>query len=130
MTRINLEHPHNLSDQHLIAEYRELPRVFAQAAAWVARGKPGRIPTDYRLGPGHVRFFYPRTRFLAQRQRALIAECVARGFRVQHTTTPQPVRGASAGWSPSRRALAISRERLAQKLSQKPGWYRRRGVAL
>ena len=27
MTRINLVHPSQLSDQHLMAEYRELPRI-------------------------------------------------------------------------------------------------------
>lgn len=31
MTRINLIPPAQLSDQHLLAEYRELPRIFTMA---------------------------------------------------------------------------------------------------
>ena len=34
MTRINLINPEKLTDQHLLAEYRELPRIF-----WIVRKK-------------------------------------------------------------------------------------------
>ena len=34
MTRINLINPEKLTDQHLLAEYRELPRIF-----WILRKK-------------------------------------------------------------------------------------------
>lgn len=38
MTRINLVDPSTLHTKHLIAEYRELPRVFALAEAAAFRG--------------------------------------------------------------------------------------------
>lgn len=83
MTRINCIPPSKLTGPHLVAEYRELPRVFPLVRAAILRGDvPGdpRNPADYRLGAGHVRFFYPRLGYLAQRQAALVAEMLARGY--------------------------------------------------
>lgn len=60
MTRINCIPPRELSREHLIAEYRELPRIFALVRAAIARGESPddpRNPTSYTLGAGHVRFF-------------------------------------------------------------------------
>ena len=60
MTRINCVPPSELTVQHLVAEYRELPRIFALVRAAIARGErpdDTRNPTEYRLGSGHVRFF-------------------------------------------------------------------------
>ncbi|MGP2427932.1 pyrimidine dimer DNA glycosylase/endonuclease V, partial [Escherichia coli] len=39
MTRINLTLVSELADQHLMAEYRELPRVFGAVRKHVANGK-------------------------------------------------------------------------------------------
>ncbi|MBP7000765.1 pyrimidine dimer DNA glycosylase/endonuclease V [Amaricoccus sp.] len=38
MTRINVVPPEELSRAHLVAEYRELPRVFGMVRAMIARG--------------------------------------------------------------------------------------------
>ena len=56
MTRINLVPPEELCDQHLLAEHRELTRI----PNAVAKGKyhlKGQ-PAEYKLGEGHVRFFF------------------------------------------------------------------------
>ncbi len=125
MTRINVIPPHDLADQHLIAEYRELPRVFALARAWVEAGKPGVIPDEYTLGKGHVRFFYPRTGWLAERQAALIAECLRREYGINHTTPPEPVPGADASWEPTEAAIEVNLARLRDRVASKPPrWYR------
>ena len=82
MTRINLVPPAELCDQHLLAEHRELTRI----PNAVAKGKfhlQGQ-PADYKLGSGHVRFFFDKLAFLLQRYDALHAECRARGFKVQY----------------------------------------------
>ena len=65
MTRINLVPPAELCDQHLLAEHRELTRI----PNAVAKGKfslKGQ-PEDYKLGEGHVRFFFNKLAFLKQR---------------------------------------------------------------
>lgn len=123
MTRINVIDPVELADQHLLAEYRELPRVFALARLLSPREA---VPT-YRLGAGHVRFFYPLTGWLANRQRTLIAECLRRGFDIQHTTPPVPVPGLDGDWTPPPEAVAANLERLRQKLHARPGFYRHQG---
>ena len=66
MTRINVVPPAELCNKHLLAEYRELPRVFGLA-------KPvDDAPSAYVLGKGHVRFFYDKLGYLAKRQRQII----------------------------------------------------------
>ncbi len=62
MTRINLIPPTELCDQHLLAEHRELTRI----PNAVAKGKfhlKGQ-PEEYKLGEGHVRFFFNKMTFL------------------------------------------------------------------
>ena len=41
-------------------------------------------PAEYKLGEGHVRFFFNKLAFLKKRYDALHAECKARGFNVQY----------------------------------------------
>ena len=75
MTRINLVPPAELCDQHLLAEHRELTRI----PNAVAKGKyhlKGQ-PAEYKLGEGHVRFFFNKLAFLKKRYDALHAECKA-----------------------------------------------------
>src|SRR5690606_34959791 len=86
MTRINCIPPAELSGPHLVAEYRELPRVFALARAAIARGESPddhRNPAEYRLGASHVRMFYSRLGYLARRQAALVEEMRLWGYRPQ-----------------------------------------------
>lgn len=66
MTRINANiDPADLCDQHLIAEYREMVRI----PNFVLKHpiKLNTIPDTYRLGTGHVKFFYNKIRFLHHR---------------------------------------------------------------
>jgi deoxyribonuclease (pyrimidine dimer) len=124
LTRINTIPVDRLTDQHLLAEYRELPRVFA-----LARPLTGRERRDtYTLGAGHVLFFYERTGFLARRQAAIIAECLDRGFDIQHRTAPDPIPGLDADWFPTAADHAVSLSRLRDRLAERPGFYRHRGV--
>ncbi len=115
MTRINVIHPTRLTDQHLLAEYRELPRVFALAAK-AANVVPA--PASYTLGTGHVRFFYPRTRFLSDRQQTLIQELLERGYNLDHRTAPAPVLGREGSWAPDEAACIVNLTRLREKLAQ------------
>src|SRR3546814_19293963 len=80
MTRINCVPVHELSGPHLVAEYRELPRVFALAQKAAARGSFTQ-PQAYTLGKGHVLFFYTRLGYLARRHLELIEEMKRRGYK-------------------------------------------------
>lgn len=86
MTRINANiPPENLTDQHLLAELRELPRV----PNTVSRMAPGflkslELPNEFCLGEGHVKFFYNKMPFLKDRYNSLINEAEVRGFNVKY----------------------------------------------
>jgi hypothetical protein len=101
MTRINCIDPDLLNDKHLVAEYRELPRIFALIRAAQKRGElptDSRNPKDYRLGTGHVRFFYNKAGYLQKRQQSLVAECIKRGFNIQYTETSHLLDGINEEW--------------------------------
>lgn len=71
MTRINTYPVQFLSNSHLIAEYRELPRIPNR----VASGKPyPNIPETYRMGKGHESFFGDKVDWLHSRHLQILAE--------------------------------------------------------
>jgi deoxyribonuclease (pyrimidine dimer) len=74
MTRINTVHPRDLTDQWLLAEWRELPRIVNELEKHPTRFKPADIPSNYTLNTGHVKFFRNKLLFLAKRHRALKRE--------------------------------------------------------
>ncbi|MBT6188998.1 MAG: xylulokinase [Tateyamaria sp.] len=85
MTRVNIHmKPILLSDSHLLAEHREIIRLFKLGKDYWARDPKKRsvIPNDFKLGKGHVNFFYDKLDWVADRYLALYAECTERGFNV------------------------------------------------
>lgn len=126
MTRINTCPASDLTDQHLMAEHRELPRVFSLARAALERGNVAG-PEQYTLGSGHVRFFFARTRWLAERHAALTAELLNRGFRLTERPPLEPIPGLDGDWTPTDADHAVSLARLRERLAERPGWYRHRG---
>jgi len=130
MTRINILRAKDLTDQHLLAEHRELPRIFKQAADAYAEHRTAQLPPKYTMGTGHVRFFYDKTAWLAARHRTLSAECARRGFKVQQgELTPL---AHSVPWEPTAVDLEENLKRLREKLAAPPweNFYRYCGVAV
>lgn len=120
MTRINVIAPRNLLDQHLFAEYRELPRVFSLARA--AIGRDVKAPKNYTMGTGHVKFFYDKTPWLAQRHTAIVTELLKRGYDLKRTDALVPVEGyPPSDWSPSPADVEVNMERLRLRLREKNG---------
>lgn len=120
MTRINVVPPSELTDKHLLAEYRELPRVFGLAAKWYQRGRTMPLPHEYTLGQGHVMFFYNKLAFLMERHAALVAEMRQRGFTVQFPfpKTDGVPEELFCHYTPTRKARRINRERISQRLAE------------
>ena len=124
MTRVNVVPPQELTNLHLLAEYRELPRIFALAHAAMQRGElpdDPRNPAEYTLGPGHVRFFYPRLYFLRQRFVSLVDELRARGYRPQYLDVPREIYDIMPtewmqDYTPTSLALNINRARIQERL--------------
>ena len=131
MTRINIISPSELTDQHLIAEYREITMVPGSLQRTL-RSKGGldkrKIKKTFTLNAGHVYFFYDKGKYLANRYGDLVDEMKARGFK------PNPDRkfpshvfidGLYNDWMPSFNEQMLIRERIAERIAAKPNWYKR-----
>ena len=123
MTRINLVSPVELSDQHLIAEYHELPRVLKQNI------NTTNAPKRYCLGKGHVKWAKSRSLFLHVRYLELVNEMLYRGFKVNYSWRElidgYPVKPSDDNFYISTKEdVALNKARLIEKYKLKPDWYK------
>lgn len=124
MTRINCVPPSELTNLHLLAEYRELPRVFTlvenrtgsgQLAAEVMRV----VPETYRMGAGHVSFFYDKLQYLRVRHQALAEEMRSRGWNPLMDCTDRAGElhlDLQKDWVPTPEAQKANRQRIQERL--------------
>ncbi len=83
MTRINGYIPvESLTDEHLLAEHREIKRITSNFIKRVQMNKFDDIPSKFTLGTGHVLFFIDKGRYTYNRYIQLFEECKARNFLV------------------------------------------------
>lgn len=89
MSRINAGiKPKNLTDEHLLAEHREIKRICNLFRSRIDNGKSfNDIPSKFTLGKGHMLFFLDKGYFTLQRYRVLYNECKRRGFNVTDYST-------------------------------------------
>lgn len=134
MTRINLIPPRELTDQHLIAEYREMRLLTANVRRLFGlnSGKPKTIPPKFTLNKGHVLFFMDKGAYIADRYQRVQEEMKHRGFTPQFPTLDLSAwpEGYCNDWTPTEEDCNIVRERIALRISQRPGWYRQNGKPL
>lgn len=134
MTRINLIHPSELYDQHLMAEYREIQHV-PMALQRSLKKKSGfdknEIPKQFTLNTGHVKFFYDKGLYLAKRFEEIVKELKLRSFAIQNKEFKLSLfpDGFQNDWVPSKDDVKIVTERINEKLSAKPDWYKKTNYA-
>ena len=82
MTRINVVPVEELHYSHLVAEYRELPRVFtlARNAQRDILGGRKKLPTEWTLGTGHVMFYFDKLKYCSNRYEQLVKEMQNRNY--------------------------------------------------
>lgn len=125
MTRINIVPVQSLTRQHLIAEWRELPRVFklAHKASISTIGWTSRQPKHYTMGTGHVLFFYDKLDYLAKRHRELTQEMLSRGYKpsiigcLKQEWQERIGHAYWKGYTPTEEALRINQERIDKRLA-------------
>lgn len=116
MTRINAGIPsRQLSRQHLIAEHREIVRIPNTIKSGKAIVRD--IPADFRLGKGHVKFFYDKLKYLHERYEQLYKECVKRGYKMTYfgdafKDLPGHLYGS---YKPGKKAIALIKERIKER---------------
>ena len=131
MTRINIVPTEELADQHLVAEYREMFMVGSalqrslKSPNWEKNKKTW--PTKFTLNSGHVKFFYNKRLYLHKRYDELVSEMRRRGMK------PDPTRKFKReqwpdelylDWEPSEAEQLIVRQRIQERIDEKPEWYR------
>ncbi len=124
MTRINLIPVEKLTDQHLLAEHRELKRIPSMIQKWKVNFD--NIPIHFTLWTGHVKFFYNKLGFLKQRYIDLYQECKKRWFDVENYITNFDNIPSSLFWdfTPSQDDIEISKKRIQEKIDAKPLFYK------
>jgi len=133
MTRVNLIPAKQLTDQHLQAEKKELNQLAGQmkkSLASLARRNANldslKIPPTFKLGSGHVKFFYNKGPFIRRRWKEVYDELINRKFKP--TGDLNDVWGTSPEfnieWTPTAKDIKISQERIEARISLKPWWYR------
>ena len=119
MTRINVGiPPAELTDKHLLAEHREIKRI----PNCIAKGKYNMdgMPDKFKLGTGHVKFFYNKLLYLKNRYIRLYWMCKRRGFNVQNYigawyNLPQELMN---DYKVKANDIRIIRERINEKLNK------------
>lgn len=117
MTRINCGiPPEELHYKHLLAEHREIVRIPNQVAS--GRFSLAGRPEKFKLGTGHVRFFFDKLLYLKKRYEELYAECLRRKFNVTYLggawdSVPQKMMN---DYTPTEEDRIIVRERIAERI--------------
>jgi len=129
---VNVEY---LADQHLMSERREIKMVPAALRRSLKTRNIGDIlagiPKRYTLNTGHVKFFYPRMKFLTERYKLLTNELLIRRFNLSNPTDDFrqytydiPDEFNNVDWHPDKDEIDINVERISTRISAKPNWYR------
>lgn len=119
MTRINASiQPIELTNAHLLAEIRELPRILNTIKSGKAKVEN---KTDvFKLGTNHTTFFYGRLEYLVNRHKKLISEAKLRGFNIMdysesYKDIPPHLFN---DWQETEEARELLKERINQRLSE------------
>ena len=119
MTRINLIPVNELSDQHLIAEYRELPRVLKQDIDIKD------APYRFVLGKGHCKWAKSHSFYILNRYKELLNEMKYRGFKTNYSYDDLVgLCDKDDNYKPNYNEIFISRCRISERICMKPEWYK------
>lgn len=123
MTRINVVPVCELSDQHLIAEYHELPRTLKQNINICD------APDGYVLGTGHMKWACRHWEYTYKRFIDLCNEMKYRGFNVNYDPNTLKLYlikflNTDGKYCVSNSDLALNRARIREKYHTRPEFYR------
>ena len=135
MTRINILPVEELTDQHLMAEYREIFMIGSalQISRKSKNWDPKRIPDKFTLNAGHVMFFYDKGKYLYKRYDQIRVELKKRNFNLdksRHFKVTQFPTEYYNDWVPTKEDQSIVLKRIEERIQQKPEWYRHYGVSI
>lgn len=112
MTRINTIPPNKLCDSHLIAEYREILRVFKLTK------HDETAPKEFTLGRGHVKFFFNKLQYVHDRFNLLRQEILDREFNPKMEFDPSILETKRYLYNPWE-ATELSKELIRQRILER-----------
>lgn len=122
MTRINTINPSDLTNEWLLAEFRELPRIVNELEKHPNRFKPADIPSNFTLNTGHVKFYRNKLLYLAKRHREIKRELKRRRItcnkRIKvelHYLSDTIKKQALNDWTPHKDDHSVLIERLQER---------------
>ena len=119
MTRVNVVQPSELSGKHLVAEYREIVRIFGLARKNQYQMHKIKQPSEYTLGTGHCLCFVDKLKYISDRYDSLCNEMIARGYQCNRISKEDLHQGIGRhmffGYTPTPAALAINRQRIKER---------------
>ena len=123
MTRVNLVCVKTLSDQHLLAEHREIKRIPVLVKKYKVNSQE--IPKKYVMWKWHVKFFYNKQSFLKKRYISLHNECLKRWFKVQNYINNWDFIDDELlnDYKPTKEEIIISKNRIKEKIKLKKDFY-------
>ena len=118
-----------MHQNHITSGIHEIVRVFGLVRKAQARKinrynfhQKVKPPIEYKLGVGSVTFFMDKLSWVADRYAALCAEHRRRGGNVNEISREELLDGIAGWWqndyTTTEEALAINRERIAERMSQ------------
>jgi len=118
MTRINSAIKVKfLTDEHLLAEHREIKRLPSVYKKRIDNGKGfNDAPNDFTLGTGHVLFFANKGTFTLDRYIDIRDECIRRGFNVEDYRKNWLVYNVFNNYKPTDKEHKILVDRISERL--------------
>lgn len=120
MTRINVVPVEELSDQWLIAEYRELPRALKGNISLK------NAPNHYKLGNGHMKWARKYAIYTNNRMDKIVKEMVYRGFKPNFSAdlSQYITEDMKNDYTVDLNDLEVNKSRLVEKYNKRPNFYR------
>lgn len=107
--------PWELPKKLLLAEHREITRIPNTVKS--GRAKIKNIPPTFRLGTGHVKFFYDKLLYLKKRYDSLYDECIVRELNI--TSKHDSFSGINIELMNDYQATPIDRQLLIDRIRSK-----------
>ena len=130
--RINVINPKYLTDQHLVAEYREMKMItyyYVKSSEKKGGIDKDKISERYTLNTGHAYMWYDKFGYIEKRFRSICKEMRARDFKcdydkLNYTGIPK---SAFGDFIPTQEDIEVNLSRVIERLYKQPDWYKFKG---
>lgn len=130
--RVNVISPKYLSDQHLIAEYREMKMVtyyYVRSKGTKNGIEKNRISVKYTLNKGHAYMWYDKMNYILKRFNSICDEMRSRGFKCDYTELnfTNIDESAFGDYEVTQEDIKINLDRVLIRIEKQPKFYKFKG---